>query len=85
MWFLKSINSFYCRYLEINAHAGSYKWRRQEGESRELDMAKTLEDNGIIDESDEFESLGLPNDYYIPALHIYFNDDLTVDEWVTGS
>ena len=44
-------------------------------------MAKTLDENGIADESDEFERLGLPNDYYIPALHIYFNDDLTLDEW----
>eukprot|EP01059_Diplonema_ambulator_P031970 TRINITY_DN6055_c0_g1_i1.p1 TRINITY_DN6055_c0_g1~~TRINITY_DN6055_c0_g1_i1.p1 ORF type:complete len:229 (+),score=86.81 TRINITY_DN6055_c0_g1_i1:246-932(+) len=69
------------RYLAINAHAGSYTWKRQEIESRELDMTKTLTENGIPDEAEEFERLGLPSDHYIPALHVYFNDDLTVDEW----
>ena len=69
------------RYLNINAHAASYIWRRHESTSRDLDMSKTLEDNNIPDESDVFEKLGLPNDYYIPALHIYFSDDLTVDSW----
>ena len=39
---------------------------------------KTLEENGIADESEEFEELGLPDDYYISAIHIYFNDDLTI-------
>lgn len=40
-------------------------------------MNLTLDGNGIHDESEAFESLGLNADYYIPALHIYFNDDLT--------
>ena len=42
-----------------------------------LDMAKTLEQNGLVDESDKFVNLGMDFDFYIPALHIYFNDDLT--------
>lgn len=29
------------------------------------------------DESDEFEDLGIDYDYYYPAIHVYFNDDLT--------
>lgn len=71
------------RYLEINLHAESYTWKRHEGTgpARELDMVKTLDENGIVDETEEFEELGLPDDYYIPAIHIYFNDDLTVDDW----
>ncbi|KAJ9444699.1 cytochrome b5 domain containing 1 [Diplonema papillatum] len=73
------------RYIDINAHAGSYTWKRQEEESRELDMAKTLEENDIFDETDEFEKLGLPEDYYTPAIHLYFNDDLTVDDWAERS
>lgn len=66
------------RYLEFNAHAGSYTWKRHDDHPRTLDMKKTLEENGILDETDEFESLGLSADFYIPALHLYFNDDLTV-------
>jgi hypothetical protein len=66
------------RYKSINAHAGSYTWKRHDTGTKILDMNKTLEENGITDESDEFESLGLPADYYVPAVHLYFNDDLTV-------
>ena len=66
------------RYLLANAHAGSYTWKRHDDNSRILDMQKTLEENGILDEADEFESLGLSADYYFPAVHLYFNDDLTV-------
>ena len=42
-----------------------------------LDMDKTLTENGVPDEDVEFEKLNIPDDYYIPAIHIYFNDDLT--------
>lgn len=41
-------------------------------------MAKTLEENGIIDESEELRELGIDFDDYIPAIHLYFNDDLTI-------
>lgn len=44
----------------------------------ELDLNKTLLENGVIDESDEFEDLDLPGDYYVPVLHVYWNDDLTI-------
>lgn len=40
---------------------------------------KTLEENGIEDEEQEFEEMGINEEYYIPALHLYFNDDLTED------
>ena len=43
-----------------------------------LDLDKTLAENGVADESDEFERLGLPVDDYVPVLHLYFGDDLTV-------
>jgi hypothetical protein len=67
------------RYLKINAHAASYTWKRHsEGPTRVLDMEKTLEENGIVDESEEFEKIGLRSDFYVPAVHLYFNDDLTV-------
>eukprot|EP00163_Fabomonas_tropica_P034899 TRINITY_DN9961_c0_g1_i2.p1 TRINITY_DN9961_c0_g1~~TRINITY_DN9961_c0_g1_i2.p1 ORF type:complete len:163 (+),score=24.53 TRINITY_DN9961_c0_g1_i2:485-973(+) len=63
------------RYLDFNAHAKSYSWKRL---GEELDMEKTLAENGIIDESEDFYELNLDEDFYIPAVHIYFNDDLTV-------
>lgn len=66
------------RYLDINSHAASYTWKRIDTEPRVLDMSKTLDENGIHDESEEFEGMGLPADFYIPAIHLYFNDDLTV-------
>ena len=41
-------------------------------------MDKTLEDNDIIDETEEFIRLGIDEHAYIPAVHLYYNDDLTV-------
>eukprot|EP00341_Mesodinium_pulex_P010950 CAMPEP_0116913942 /NCGR_PEP_ID=MMETSP0467-20121206/17010_1 /TAXON_ID=283647 /ORGANISM="Mesodinium pulex, Strain SPMC105" /LENGTH=42 /DNA_ID= /DNA_START= /DNA_END= /DNA_ORIENTATION= len=41
-------------------------------------MTKTLEGNGILDERDEYRKLGMNENEYIPAIHIYFNDDLTI-------
>jgi hypothetical protein len=40
-------------------------------------MNLTLKENGVEDESDKFLELGLDEDFFIPTLHIYFNDDLT--------
>lgn len=61
----------------------SYQWRAQilvEGQLEfvELAMGKTLAQNGVKDESIEFEALGLPTDSYIPVVHLYYKDDLTV-------
>ena len=63
------------RYMELNDHAQSYTWKRL---GRPLDMDKTVEDNDIPDESEEFIELGMDEDMYIPAIHLYYNDDLTV-------
>ena len=41
-------------------------------------MSKNLEDNGIPDETEELLELGIDTDDYIPAIHLYFNDDLTI-------
>mmetsp|Transcript_46650 Transcript_46650/g.68205 ORF Transcript_46650/g.68205 Transcript_46650/m.68205 type:complete len:240 (+) Transcript_46650:105-824(+) len=67
------------RYLEYNAHAASYTWKRLENtDFVSIDMEKTLAENGIEDESIEFEKLGINDDYYIPVIQLYFNDDLTI-------
>lgn len=40
----EALSEIHTRYLKINAHAGSYTWKRL---GRPLHMDKTLEDNGI--------------------------------------
>lgn len=62
------------RYLVFNAHATSYTWKRL---GKPLNMQKTLEENGMKDEQDEFMRLGIDPDDHIPVLHLYFNDDHT--------
>ena len=38
-----------------------------------------LEENDILDETEEFERMAIPEDqWYVPAIHLYFKDDLTV-------
>ena len=64
------------RYLkQYNAHAKGYMWKRL---GTLLDMSATLDKNGIPDESDQFEMVGLSEDEWLPVLHLYFSDDLTV-------
>ena len=69
------MNEILDRYLELNQHADSYTWKRL---GRPLDMDKTMEDNDIPDESEDFIDLNLDEDCYIPCVHLYYNDDLTV-------
>jgi len=74
------------RYAEFNWHAESYAWRvlkRSGGPESELkftdvDLEKTLEQNGVVDDTQTFEELSIPNDAAIPVIHLYFKDDLTV-------
>ena len=73
------------RYLEFNWHAESYTWKvlRRESEKADfvfvdLDLNKTLQGNGVLDDSQEFEELAIPSDFYIPVIHLYYTDDLTV-------
>ena len=66
------------RYVEYNAHSHSYAWKAVlKDEFVVLDMSKTLEENGVDDESDKFVDLGMDYDFYIPALHIFWMDDLS--------
>ncbi|KAG5457343.1 MAG: hypothetical protein BJ554DRAFT_2673 [Olpidium bornovanus] len=63
------------RYLRYNSHAKGYMWKRL---GAVLDMSQTLEENGIRDESDDMERVGMDIDDWLPRLHLYFADDLTV-------
>jgi hypothetical protein len=71
----ETLNEILDRYMELNEHAASYTWKRL---GRPLDMDKTLEENDIPDETDEFIDLNIDEHAYIAAVHLYYNDDLTV-------
>lgn len=62
------------RYLGYNSHARSYTWKYDE---TELNMAMTLEENGVIDEDEQLQDLRLDPDRWTPALLLHFNDDLS--------
>ena len=72
------------RYHDTNAHACAYIWkaflRDQAGclQPVELDMNRTLSENGLHDERAAFEECGLDPDLQTPVLHLYWSDDLTV-------
>ena len=71
----ENMNEILDRFLPFNAHAASYTWKRL---GKVLDMNATLAQNGIADETEECLQLGIDPEEYIPAVHIYFNDDLTI-------
>ena len=66
------------RYIKHNKHAASYTWKYI---GSILDMTKTLEENNIIDESVEFNKLSMDefSDACIAEVHVYYNDDLTIN------
>ena len=68
------------RYLMHNGHSGSYTWKRTDSGSvaRLLNMRETLEMNGIPDEDLQFDMLDIDPDSFVPVIHLYFADDLTV-------
>lgn len=41
-------------------------------------MDRNLAQNDIPDESEELLELGIDVEDYIPAIHLYFDDDLTI-------
>ncbi|KAJ3357506.1 Cytochrome b5 domain-containing protein 1 [Allomyces javanicus] len=63
------------RYLQYNKHAKGYVWKYL---GRVLDMAGTLEQNGIPDEADEMDKVGMNEHEWMVSLFLYFSDDLTV-------
>lgn len=71
------------RYLELNWHANSYTWKVLKPYGGEwifapLDMSLTLSDNGVPDEDYDFEVHEVDDNYYIPVIFLYYNDDLSV-------
>jgi hypothetical protein len=69
------------RYLDFNAHCGSYTWKAlMAGEFRPLDVHKTLQENGVADDGGQLDTLGLDEDSpeMLTTLVLAFNDDLTI-------
>nr|PNR30545.1 hypothetical protein PHYPA_026861 [Physcomitrium patens] len=78
----ETINEILYRYTEHNKHAASYEWKAiLEYDTMKfctMDMTKTLTENGVKDESQEFGCAGMQLDYLLPAIHLHYTDDLTV-------
>jgi len=68
------------RYLAHNGHSSSYVWKRTDHvhSARLLNMHETLQANDIPDQSMQFDALDIEADAFIPVIHLYFSDDLTV-------
>mmetsp|Transcript_20188 Transcript_20188/g.44889 ORF Transcript_20188/g.44889 Transcript_20188/m.44889 type:complete len:219 (-) Transcript_20188:1640-2296(-) len=65
------------RYMEYNLNSNSYTWKALiQGEFVTLNQEKTLEENGIMDETENFVRYGMDEDFAIPNLHCYYDDDL---------
>lgn len=62
------------RYQCYNSHAHSYTWKYA---GAELDMSRTLEENGVHDDDPDLDNLRLDRELFSPALLLHFNDDLT--------
>jgi hypothetical protein len=68
------------KFLVHNAHCTSYTWKALvEGNFKVLDPKRTLAQNGIPDDTEELERLGVdplhPDN--VTAIMLFFNDDLT--------
>lgn len=71
----ESLDAIQGRYIrQFNSHAKGYLWKRL---GQALDMALNLEKNGVPDESARFAEVGDSDDDWLPALYLYFSDDLT--------
>ena len=75
------MNEILRRYVTYNEHTASYTWKFN---GKNLDMDKTLEENGIHDEDEVFYQLSMNDDTFLNAIHLYFNDDLT-EAWANGN
>ncbi len=81
----ETINQIMERYVRLNAHALSYEALKlctcdtHEGKVFvALDMNKSLEENGVFDESLEYGEMGMEINHLIPVMDVHYTDDLTV-------
>lgn len=76
----ETVAAMQAKFLQFNAHCRSYTWKTMVGgRLRPLDPARTLEANGVPDDTAELERLGMdPHDPdHLTTILLFFNDDLT--------
>ncbi|XP_045469055.1 cytochrome b5 domain-containing protein 1 [Harmonia axyridis] len=61
------------RYSIFNKDPDSYAWRYFD---QEIDLDKTMDENGIVDDRDKFTEFGMPQNFYIPVVFLFYKDDL---------
>ena len=59
----------------LNVHGKGYLWKRL---GTALVMEKNLAENGIINEKERFLETAEEENDWLPAIYLYFSDDLTV-------
>jgi hypothetical protein len=73
----ETISDIKNRYMEYNMNSNSYTWKALiNGKFVPLKLDETMVSNGILDESEKFDKLGIEEDEFLPNIHIYYNDDL---------
>ncbi|KAK9881033.1 hypothetical protein WA026_014376 [Henosepilachna vigintioctopunctata] len=65
------------RYSIFNKDPDSYAWKYFD---KYIDLDKTMDENGIVDDRDKFAEFGMPQNYYVPVVFLYYNDDLKCTE-----
>ncbi|KAJ3303441.1 Cytochrome b5 domain-containing protein 1 [Kappamyces sp. JEL0829] len=74
-----SMSAIQDRYTATNAHAKGYMWKRL---GTLLDMNLTLQENGIKDEDEMFDKLGMISDQWLPVIHLYFRFVVQFVDWL---
>eukprot|EP00035_Acanthoeca_spectabilis_P005088 m.110025 g.110025 ORF g.110025 m.110025 type:complete len:227 (+) comp12866_c0_seq1:2275-2955(+) len=72
----ENISEIQERYRVHNKHTDSYTWKFG---GKVLDMTKTLDENGVVDEFEKFQQLSIDetDEACIAEVQVYYNDDLT--------
>lgn len=73
----ETLDDIKSRYLDYNFNSNSYTWKvLNNGQFVTLKSDWTLEQNGILDQSDTLLKLGMDEELYLHNLLIYYDDDL---------
>ena len=76
------VSEIQSKFYDCNAHAKSYVWKAilDGGALRPLDPDRTLTENGLSNDVETMETLGLDplEKDNLPTILLYFSDDLTV-------
>ncbi len=77
----QTVGEIATKFLTFNAHARGYTWRALVGDRmKALDMDATLAENGVPDDAEELETLGLDarDPKLLPVLLLEYDDTRTI-------